>query len=171
LTVLQQTLQSGELLTLVDLQNATTTLDQKELDHAILCQYLDGIDPFELEEDELATPLLELLHAERKRFETTVTSLRNLALATRIYSNLGGATISSSIVETTLASADWAVTGRDVLVTRSLAFSCIVMMETGSMNIAADKLQEVLPCHREIPSSCRQHCWTTPVSLRSMVGR
>ena len=135
-------LRKGVSRSYVDLETVTQALEKGEIDGQILLRYLDGADP--LEEDEFAKPLLEMMRAERQESERVIKALRNLTLATDIYSHLEGATISSSIVEEGLIHAKWSA-GRDLsYVTRAMVFACIAMLETGYVNLDPKSLEEVM---------------------------
>lgn len=84
------------------------------------------------------------MDSERSQFSGAVTSLRNLAAATSVYKKLEGATISSDIIKGGLWRAHWGLTKAITYITRPMAFSCIAMMETGSLNIPPSQLQNVI---------------------------
>ena len=127
---------------LVDIDAAISMFDSGNLEPLLVWQYLEGADPYE--PDAFIKPLLELMSAERQQCESTINSLRSLALAQTIYSQLDGATISCDIVERGIHDAKWRVSGRHVDLTRSVVFSCIAMLETGRVNLEAEKLDQVI---------------------------
>lgn len=138
-----RSLQSGAGAELLDIETATQLLNEEGgLKPLLVWQYLYGVDPYD--PDNIVMELLGLMRTERESFGVVLKSLRSLEVATSIYNRLDGATISSSIVERGLHEAKWAVAGRDFSLTRSMVFSCIAMMETGKINLDAQRLEHVI---------------------------
>ncbi|KAI0881530.1 uncharacterized protein GGS22DRAFT_196460 [Annulohypoxylon maeteangense] len=112
--------------------------------------------PFEFIFDDEHLLLKRLLHwvrmELREQYPNYVSSLRASATAMEIYTNLGAdATLKTSTIDkTTLKSARWFINKYDydvtswmVLLSRSEAFSCIAMFESGGLNIDPLGLEEV----------------------------
>lgn len=139
-----ESLQSGATAELLDIETAIRLLNERSgLDPLIVSRYIDIGDPYE-PLDRMTKPLLSLMRAEREHFEVTVSSLRLLQVATKIYNGLDGATISSSFVERGLYDAEWAPTGRKSYMSLAKVFSCIAMMETGKISLDAQHLEQVI---------------------------
>ena len=88
-------------------------------------------------------PALNLMNVEKQQAEPMIDSLKKMSIAYEIYEALDGATVSSTIVETGIHTAKWYVKGGIYPTTKSMAFSCIAMMETGKVNLEPDSLEEV----------------------------
>ncbi|KAK3393477.1 hypothetical protein B0H63DRAFT_458306 [Podospora didyma] len=124
------------------LHDAIDIFQSDGMEPLLLWQYLEGPDPYE--PDPLIKPLFELMKVERKSCEATINSLRSLAFVGDIYGKLDGASISAAVVDTGIYNAKWRVSGRHAVFTKSMVFSCIAMMESGKVNLDADKLDEVI---------------------------
>ncbi|RYP24071.1 hypothetical protein DL765_000799 [Monosporascus sp. GIB2] len=135
-------LRTGKNETLVDIETVISMFESGQFEPLLIWQYLEGAEPYE--PDSFIKPLLELMCVERQQCEVTINCLRSLALAQTIYNQLDGATISCGIVERGIHDAKWRVTGRQVVITRSIVFSCIAMLETGRVNLDAEKLDQVI---------------------------
>lgn len=136
-------LQLGKSGDLVSIQSAIEALESETINHDILWQYLEGPDPYM--PDTFIKPFLELIRTERQQCKTAITSLRSLAVAKSIYSQLSGAKILASIVQTGIHGAKWAELYHSTLtLTRSIVFSCIAMFETGKIDLDAEKLEQVI---------------------------
>ncbi|KAI1293076.1 hypothetical protein F5Y03DRAFT_374808 [Xylaria venustula] len=107
----------------------------------LLWQFLEELDSLDV--NSLMKPALEFMHVERKMVGFDTKPFRDLVRAQDIYKNLDGATISSAIVEHGIHSAKWCSGNHDGRDKKSVAFSCVAMMETGMVNIDGCKLDEV----------------------------
>ncbi|KAK8069992.1 hypothetical protein PG994_006608 [Apiospora phragmitis] len=136
-----QKLCQGKSQPLLDLQQSTALLEDG-INPYLTWQYLEGADPYD--PDDHIKPVLSLMRWERSYWRETVKSLKTLAAAYGIYKKLEGATISTTIVARGIYGAKWAPTDLEISLTRSKVFSCIAMMETGTVNLDAEKLDNVL---------------------------
>ncbi|KAI1410288.1 hypothetical protein F5Y13DRAFT_202429 [Hypoxylon sp. FL1857] len=142
-------IRSGKSAPLVDMNEAISFLtypgnkpDCKRLNPLLLWQYLEGSDSCDPRSS--MEPALSLMENERKQMLSVSASLSSLAFAQKIYKNLDGATVSSSIVERGIYDAKWGKKlNRAHQFTKSTVFSCIAMMETGAVNLDAIKLDHV----------------------------
>lgn len=137
--------QTGEPF--VDLEEAIAALQHTAtmpsvVEPIMLWQYFEGPDPYEPQD--FIKPLLEIIHPTRDACSMVINSLRSLALAHKIYSQLDGATVSSSIVDRGLHDVKWGAAGQQNTPTKSMVFSCIAMMETGTVHLDAERLGEVI---------------------------
>ncbi|KAK7976286.1 hypothetical protein PG989_014749 [Apiospora arundinis] len=136
-----QRLRQGKSQPLIDLENSTKILENG-VNRYLMWQYLEGADPYD--PDDEIKPVLDLMRSERGYWRKTVRSLKSLATAYETYKKLEGATISSTIVPRGIHDAKWALSDSETTMTRSKVFSCIAMMETGTVNLEAEKLEDVL---------------------------
>ncbi|KAK6854656.1 hypothetical protein PG995_009749 [Apiospora arundinis] len=136
-----QKLHQGKSQPLLDLQESAKLLEYG-VNRYLVWQYLEGADPYE--SDDEITPILSLMRWERRYWRKTAKSPRSLATAYGIYKNLEGATVSSTIVSRGIHDVKWALSDLEVGITWSKMFSCIAMMETGTVNLEAEKLDDVL---------------------------
>ncbi|KAK8014827.1 hypothetical protein PG990_008123 [Apiospora arundinis] len=136
-----QRLRQGKSQSLIDLENSTKILENG-VNRYLMWQYLEGADPYD--PDDEIKPVLDLMRSERGYWRKTVRSLKSLATAYETYKKLEGATISSTIVPRGIHDAKWALSDSETTMTRSKVFSCIAMMETGTVNLEAEKLEDVL---------------------------
>ncbi|KAK7932256.1 hypothetical protein PG985_002968 [Apiospora marii] len=132
-----ENLNQGKAISLLDLQ-ASTNLLKNGVNHYLLWHYLEGMDPNN--PDENIRSVLDIMNQERSYCAKTVTSLKNLAGAHEIYKKFEGATVSSAIVSRGIHNAKWSRPER----LRSAAFSCIAMMETGTLNLDPERLGCIL---------------------------
>ena len=71
-------------------------------------------------------------------------SLENLHLASEIYSSLSGSEVGLSVLSTALHKATWGLNFGDVSMSRARSFACIVMFETGGLDIQSNYLEDVV---------------------------
>ncbi|KAI6082499.1 hypothetical protein F4821DRAFT_214564 [Hypoxylon rubiginosum] len=135
-------MQAGSSQPLVGMPEAIATLKDSRMNRVLLWQYLEGINPHE--HTTLVKSILDLMREERERCDIIINSLRSLAVAKRIYTELEGATVSASIIERGISDAKWGVAGRSTFLNRSMVFSCIAMMETGEIDLEAKSLEHVI---------------------------
>ncbi|KAI0430032.1 hypothetical protein F5Y09DRAFT_308589 [Xylaria sp. FL1042] len=107
----------------------------------LLWQFLEGLDPLDI--NSLMKPALDFMHVERGIVDFDTKPLRDLVFAQDIYKNLEGATVSSAIVEFGIHHAKWCAGNDESGAKKSRVFSCVAMMETGTVNIDGSKLDEV----------------------------
>ncbi|KAJ3573683.1 hypothetical protein NPX13_g4613 [Xylaria arbuscula] len=107
---------------------------------SLLWHFLEGLD--KLDTDSLMKSALDFMHIEKKMVDSDTKPLRDLVFIHDIYESLDGATVSSGIVEFGIHRAKWCH-GNDYSQDKSRVFSCVAMMETGTVNIDASNLQEV----------------------------
>ncbi|KAK8044434.1 hypothetical protein PG993_004458 [Apiospora rasikravindrae] len=136
-----QKLRQGKLHPLLNLQQSIDILEDG-INPYLTWQYLEGADPYD--PDDHIKPVLNLMRWERSYWRETAKSLKSLATANEIYKNLEGATISSTIIARGIHGAKWAPNDVEVSLTRSKVFSCIAMMETGTVSLDAKRLDNVL---------------------------
>ncbi|KAK8131119.1 hypothetical protein PG984_007557 [Apiospora sp. TS-2023a] len=136
-----QNLRQGKGQPLLDL-DASTKILKYGINRYLLWQYFAGADPYDPDDD--FKPVLGLMRWERGYWRQMAKSLKNLATACNAYKTLDGATVASTIVARGIHDAKWALSDLEVSLTRSKIFSCIAMMETGTMNLDAEKLDDVL---------------------------
>ncbi|KAJ2985470.1 hypothetical protein NUW58_g5512 [Xylaria curta] len=107
----------------------------------LLWQFLEGLDPLDV--NSLMKSALDFMHVEKRAVDASTKPLRDLVFAQDIYKHLDGATVSSAIVEFGIHRAKWCAGNHDGRDKKSLVFSCVAMMETGTVNIDGSKLDEV----------------------------
>lgn len=130
---------SGAVSALIDLEESIRLL-QKISQPALLCKYLDwaDVDPGSLE-----ASFLLLMAEERRQCSSLIAALQGLSFADHIYRNFDGATVSSTVFETSLHDTAWAKTTRRSSPTRGDVISCIILLETGTLNIPTRNLESV----------------------------
>ncbi|KAI1346280.1 hypothetical protein F5Y01DRAFT_321943 [Xylaria sp. FL0043] len=121
--------------------NRQDSPDVERINPYLLWQFLKGLDPFNI--NSLTKSALDFMHVKRGIIHSDTKPLRDLVFAQDIYKNLDGATISSAIVEFGIHRAKWCAGNDEDQVTKSKVFSRVAMMETGTVNIDGDKLDEV----------------------------
>ena len=136
-----QDLHEGKAEPLMDFKSSIRFFESGINCH-LVWQYLEGVDPYDL--SGAIKPVLSLMRWERGHFQGTIDSLRSLAAAYEVYKSLEGATISSAIVSRGIHDAEWALMRPGDRLTQPMMFSCIAMMETGTINLHADKFNNVL---------------------------
>ncbi|KAK6850980.1 hypothetical protein PG987_000614 [Apiospora arundinis] len=136
-----QNLGQGKGEPLIDLQ-ASTSLLKSGTNRYLVWQYLGGADP--RNSDKYIQSVLSLMRREISHWRETADALGNLALAHQVYKTLEGATISSAIVGQGIHNASWAMSKLGTSLSRSEIFSCIAMMETGTVNLNEEKLHNVM---------------------------
>ncbi|KAG8161927.1 hypothetical protein KVR01_007692 [Diaporthe batatas] len=138
-----ESLQSGASAELLDIETATTMLEEGgDLDPLLVWQYLEGADPYA--PDRAFKEVLWLMRKERGQFETTLKSLRSLDWANKVYDSLDGAKVSSCVVERGLYDVKWASSSWHTPATLAMAFSCIAFMDTGKVSLDPESLEQVI---------------------------
>lgn len=137
-----QSLTSGAPDTLLSLEQSTDML-QREVSPSRLWGYLDILDHQVKPKVTLEDSFLHIMSEERAKLASIMSSLGGIALATRIYSQCEGASISSAFIEICLADVAWTKMSAISCPTRSDVISCLVLLETGTVNLPVTNLGNV----------------------------
>ncbi|KAK8053321.1 hypothetical protein PG996_012622, partial [Apiospora saccharicola] len=119
-----ENLNQGKAMPFLDLQ-ASTDLLENRVNHQLLWHYLEGVDS--RNSDENMRVVLDIMSRERSYCQNTISSLRNLAGAYEVVHNTR-----------------WGEHKLTTSLRRSHAFSCIAMMETGTLNLEPGSFDRIL---------------------------
>lgn len=114
-----------------------------------LTDIIEALDSYSVRGDRLEEYLLSYSMSQPRDYLVTPAplyfkSLKNLHLASEIYNSLAGSEINMAVLSTALHKAKWGLSLNGVSMSRARSFACIVMFETGGLNLQPNDLEEVV---------------------------